>query len=370
MQFTVNNTALVEALGWVAKSLPARPSAPVLAGVKMSVESGFLTLAAFDYEQSAIATIEVDSVTDGTVVVSGRLLADIARALPKGDVKFELDGTKIRVQAKSSKFSLQTMPVADYPTLPDQPTMIGSVDANLFAEAIRSVVPAAGRDDMLPVLTAVNVVIDPAAGELTLVATDRFRLAVRKVSFQGEAGAEPLAVLVPARVLDTWAKSLTGEAESRFTFGTGGNNENVFAVQADHRSATVRLLDGQYPKWEALIPRDFTAEAVVETAEVADAVKRVSLVAEKSTPATLAFSANGLVLSAEHDDEATEDVDAQYVGGDITIGFNFAFLLDGLNAVGGTARISLVAGNKPAVIRPVDGEDTYTYLLMPMRGGR
>jgi DNA polymerase-3 subunit beta len=370
MQFTVNTTTLVDALGWVAKSLPVRPSVPILAGVKLSVENGVLTLSAFDYEQSAIATVDVDAATDGTVVVSGRLLADIVRALPKGDMKVTLDGTKCLVQAKSSKFTLQVMPVGDYPTLPENPTPLGSVDANQFADAIRTVVPAAGKDDMLPVLTAVNVHIDPAAGVLTLAATDRFRLAVRKVPFQGAPDGEAVSALVPARILDQWAKALTGEEGSRFTFGTGGDAASVFAVEADRRSATVRLIDGQYPKYEALIPADFSAESVVNGLDLIAAVKRVALVAERGDPASLVFNSDGIVVSVAADSTATEEVDAQHAGSEVTIGFNVAYLLDGLNAIGAReARISLVAGNKPAVLRPIEGEDTYTYLLMPMRGG-
>lgn len=372
MQFTVTNTALVNALGWVAKSLPARPSVPILAGIKMDVSGGVLTLSAFDYEQSAVSTLNVEDSTDGTVIVSGKLLADIARALPEGPVtaKMAATGTKLEVKAKTSKFSLAIMPDGDYPSLPTHPAPLGSVDANEFADAVRTVVAAAGKDDMLPVLTAVSVAIDPTEGVLTLAATDRFRLAVRKVPFQVVPGTEAVTVLVPARNLDSWAKSLTGEEGTRFTFSAGGEEHNIFAVEADGRSATVRLLDGTYPKYQALIPTDFTAESVFEATDLAAAVRRVAIVAERSTPAAMSFTAQGLTISAAADSEATEEVDAQHVGEEINIGFNVAYLIDGLNAIGArTARISLVAGNKPAVIRPVEGEDNYTYLLMPMRGG-
>lgn len=369
MQFTANTAALVDALGWVTKSLPARPAAPVLAAVKLSVEGNVLTLSGFDYEQSTVATIEVEGAVDGTVLVSGRLFADIARALPKGEVKVALNATKLLVQAKASKFSLQIMPDTDYPALPAQPTAIGSVDAKEFAEAVRTVVAAAGRDDMLPVLTAVNVQIDPEAGEITLAATDRFRLAVRKVAFQAAPGAQAVEVLVPAKTLDTWAKSLTGEEGTRFGFGAGGANENVFAVVAEGRSATVRVLDGSYPKYQGLIPTTFAAESVFEQTDLLAAVKRVALVADRGTPASVAFSADGITISAASDDEASEDVEAEHSGSDVTMGFNVAFLTDGLVAIGNQQiRVCLVAPNKPVIIQPAD-DDGYTYLLMPMRGG-
>ena len=371
MQFSANHTALVDALGWVAKSLPARPAVPVLAAVKLSVTGNVLTLSAFDYDQSAVATVEVLSNRDGTVLVSGRLLADIARALPKDDVRFTVEGNKLLIQSKASKFSLQIMPDHDYPALPENPPTLGSVDANAFGEAVRKVVPAAGRDDMLPVLTSVNMKFDPATGAVTMAATDRFRLAIAKVAFDtdGDTTGEPISILVPARVIDLWAKSLAGRDGGRFTLGAGGENLNVFSIQAGDRSATVRLLDGSYPKVEALIPKDYNAESVLNSADLLAAVKRVALVAQgTATPAKVAFTREGVDVSATGDDEANEFLDAEHVGAESTMGFNVAYLQDGLNAMGGgDLRVSLVAPTKPVVFQPKDGED-FTYLLMPMRG--
>lgn len=369
MQFTADNAALVNALGWVAKALPARPASPVLAGLKLEVADGNLTLSAFDYEQSAVAVIEVTDSTDGVVLVSGKLLVDIARALPKDDVHVSLDGSRVQVKAKTSKFLLPSMPVEDYPTLPTQPETIGSVDANEFAKAISTVVPAAGRDDMLPVLTAVSVKIDPEQGQMTLAATDRFRLAVREIAFDSVPGAAPATLLIPARILDQWAKSLTGESGAKFVFGSAGTEAGVFSVKAGDREATVRVIDGTYPKVQALIPADFNSEIVVSALDLISAVKRVGLVAERSTPASLSFTADGITISASADSEASEDVLSNLVGQELSMGFNWNYLLDGLNAMGpNDVRIALVAPNKPAVLRPTDPEENYTYLLMPMRG--
>lgn len=367
MQFTVSNAALVDALGWVAKSLPLRPTAPVLSGVKLSVTGNLLTLSAFDYEQSAVAQVEVENATDGVVVVSGRMFSDIARALPTGDVKVSVDGTRLLVQARSSKFSLALMPEGEYPTLPTIPPAVATVDAVAFSDAVRKVVAASGKDDTLPVLTAVQVDIDPQAGLITLAATDRFRLAVVKVPFTG-SGTEAVKILVPSRTLDLWAKSLGGKEGDTFTLGTGGEQE-AFAITAGARSATVRLLDGQFPAWQALLPKDFNAETTVNSADLLDGVKRVAIVAQATrAPIKIEFAKDGLTISASSDGDASEDIDAHHVGTEITMGFNSAYLTDGLNAIGGAdMRVSLVAASKPVIIQSSDSE-AYTYLLMPMRG--
>lgn len=369
MQFTVNNAALVDALGWVAKSLPLRPTAPVLAGVKLSVAGNLLTLSAYDYEQSAVAQVEVEGATDGVVVVSGRMFSEIARALPAGDVKVTVDGTRLLVQARTSKFSLAVMPDGEYPSLPSAPPAIGSVEAAAFSDAVRKVVAAAGKDDTLPVLTAVQVEFDPEAGVITLAATDRFRLSVVKVPFTAAPGSEASKVLVPSRTLDLWAKSLGGKEGETFALGTGGGDAAAFAITAGTRSATVRLLDGQFPAYQALIPKDFAAETTLNSADLLSAVKRVAIVAQTTrAPIKIDFDKDGLTVSASSDGEASEDVEASHVGDTIAMGFNSAYLSDGLNAIGGgDLRVSLVAANKPVIIQPVGSED-YTYLLMPMRG--
>lgn len=366
MQFTVSNAALVEALGWVAKSLPARPATPILAGVKLVVVDNRLTLSGYDYEQSAVASVEVEATSEGTALVSGRMFSDIARALPKGDVKVTLDGTRLLVQAKSSKFSLQVMPDGDYPSLPVTPAPLGAVDAIVFTEAVRKVAAAAGRDDTLPVLTAVSLAFDPEVGTVTLAATDRFRLAVAKVNFTPAPGATAINVLVPSRVLDSWAKSLAGVEGGEFALSAGDGTQQVFAISGGTRSATVRLLDGQYPNYAALIPKDANAETVVNSADFLAAVKRVVIVAPHA-PTKVSFEGDGITVSAQADSEASEDVEANHVGTDITMAFNATYLQDGINAMGGgDMRVSLVASNKPVIIRGADAPD-YTYLLMPMR---
>lgn len=370
MKFTAETAEFANALTWVAKALPARPSQPVLAGIKVDVCGVDVTLSAFDFDQSAVArvTLGFPADEDGTIIVSGRMLADIVRAINKPEITFRVEDRKLHLTSGAAKFSLALMGIEDYPTLPEQPDALGSVEAAEFAAAISRVIPAAGRDDMLPVLTAVSVTLDAENDELVLAATDRFRLSVVKCSFKAEAATGKATYLVPARVLDMWAKSLTS-ADGRFVFGTDLTHNGVFAVDAGTKTATVRLLDGTYPNWSALIPAAFSTEAVFAAPDLIGAVRRVALVASKATPVTLAFTRDGIEVSAAADDTAAEHVECALVGDEVTIGFNIGYLIDGLNGLpAGPSRACLGAKTKPAIFRPADDDVTSTYLLMPMRG--
>lgn len=370
MQFTAPTSALTEALNWVSKALPLRPSNPVLAGVKIDLADSALTISAFDYDQSAVARLDVDAAIGetGSIVVSGRLLTEIVRALPKNDTTFNVENTKVLMKSGNAKFTLATLPVEDYPTLPSDPTPLGTVAADEFAAAIRRTFPAAGRDDMLPVLTAVNVEVDADTGELRLAATDRFRLSTATIAFKADTAGGTDTFLVPARILDTWAKSLAAPAGERFAIGTDSGGGGVFSVDAGSKKATVRLIDGEYPKYRALIPTTFDTEVIFNVAALADAVKRVGLVADQRTPVALAFTADGIAISAAADDEASEHIDADVTGDDVTFGFNINYLLDGLAGIpAAEARASLGSPRKPAIFRAVGNEETGTYLLMPMR---
>ncbi|MFC7501466.1 DNA polymerase III subunit beta, partial [Nocardioides sp. GCM10030258] len=177
MKFRVDRDVLADAVAWAARSLPVRPSAPVLAGLLIEASDEGLILSTFDYETSARATLNAEVSDEGKALVSGRLLADICRSLPNKPVDITLDGTRVSLTCGSSRFSLQTMPVEDYPSIPDMPSATGTVPSEAFAHAVAQAVTAAGRDDMLPVLTGVRVEIE--GDTIALLATDRFRLSQR-----------------------------------------------------------------------------------------------------------------------------------------------------------------------------------------------
>src|SRR5207248_5026397 len=185
MKFRVERDALADAVAWTAKSLPSRPSVPVLAGVLLRVSGGRLTVSGFDYEVSSQVSTEVQSDADGAALVSGRLLAEITKALPAKPVDVAAVGSHLELVCGSARFTLPTMPVEDYPTLPEMPSPAGTVDAATFAAAVAQVAVAAGRDDTLPLLTGVRVELEGST--MTLLATDRYRLAIKELTWHPDA---------------------------------------------------------------------------------------------------------------------------------------------------------------------------------------
>ncbi|WP_067450750.1 DNA polymerase III subunit beta [Actinomadura macra] len=377
MKFRIDRDALADAVAWTARTLPVRPPVPVLAGMHIVAGGGEhsdrLKLSAFDYEVSAQVSTDIDVEEAGTALVSGRLLAEISRSLPPHPVEVTTDGAKVMLRCGSAKFTLLTMPVEDYPTLPEMPPAAGAVGSDEFAAAVAQVAIAAGKDDTIPMLTGVRVEIE---GEtVTLASTDRYRLAVRELHWKPERPDFSAVALVPAKTLADTAKSLTSGAEVSIALGgTGGTGEGMIGFEGGGRRTTSRLLDGDFVKYRSLLPSEYAGLAEIQTAPFIEAVKRVSLVAERNTPVRLSFSQGEVVLEAGTGDEAqaVEALEATLEGEDIDIAFNPGFLLDGLSAIGSdVARLSFTTPTKPAVLtgkRPQEGENpNYRYLIMPVR---
>ncbi len=373
MKFRVERDALADAVAWVARTLPQRAQLPVLTGLRLEVSSPTtLTLSGFDYEVSAEATLEVTGSELGSVLVPGRLLADITRSLPGQPVELATDGSRVTVRCGNARFTVPTLPLEEYPALPEMPATSGTVGSDAFAAAVGSVAVAAGRDDTLPVLTGVRIEIDGDA--LTLAATDRYRLAVRTLRWQPDDPAIQGSALVPARTLAEAAKSLTTGAEVSVALATGAGGEGLIGLAGGSRRTTTRLLDGEFPKYRSLLPSESSAVALVDTAQLVEAVRRVALVASRTSPVRLSFSTDGLLLEAggQEEAQASELLPASFEGDELTIAFNPVFLLDGLGAVDSdTARLAFTASTKPAVLTgkaaDVDAAGDYRYLLMPIR---
>ena len=392
MRFRVERDVFAEAVAWAARSLPVRPPVPVLAGLLLEVSDSpaGLALSSFDYEVSANAQIDVTAAEAGRALVSGRLLAEISRSLPAQPVDVSIEGTRVVVSCGSARFTMPTLPVDDYPALPEMPTTAGTIGADVFAAAVSQVAIAAGRDDTLPVLTGVRIEIED--DRVTLAATDRYRLAVRELRWQPERAGLSIVALVPARTLADTAKALVGGAQVTVSLSTGGSGEGLIGFsgrgaavqtgqrQTGQRRTTTRLLDGEYVKYRSLLPDDSAAHALLETASFVEAVKRVSLVAPRNTPVRLTFTDEQVTLEAgtTDDAQALESLDAKFVSRDgsteeFSIAFNPTYLLDGLGAVEGeTTRIDFTSPTKPAVLRgskeaDASSGDDYRYLLMPVR---
>jgi DNA polymerase-3 subunit beta len=384
LKFRLVRESFADAVSWVAKNLPTRPAVPVLSGVLLTGSDDGLTISGFDYEVSAEAQVAAEIASAGSVLVSGRLLSDITRALPNKPVDFNVDGNRVSLTCGNARFSLPTMAVEDYPTLPALPEETGSLPSEVFAEAIGQVAVAAGRDDTLPMLTGIRVEI---SGEsVVLAATDRFRLAVRELTWSAGSPDVEAAVLVPAKTLAEAAKSGADGAEVHLSLGAGPavGKDGLLGISGNGKRSTTRLLDAEFPKFRQLLPTEHTAVASVGVAELTEAIKRVALVADRGAQVRMEFSGDVLRLSAGADDvgRAEEDVPVEFSGEPLTIAFNPTYLTDGLGSLH-SERVSFgfTTPSRPAVLRPAAADDSqpsdsgpfpavstdYVYLLMPVR---
>lgn len=377
MKFRIERDVLADAVQWSARSLPLRPSAPVLAGLLMDAAGDELTLSGFDYETSTRASLPAAVTDEGQALVSGRLLADIVKALPNKPVDVTLEGTKVLVVCGSAKFSLHTMPVDEYPQLPQMPETSGTVKADLFAEAVTQASAAAGRDDMLPLLTGVRLELEGST--ISLMATDRFRASLREIDWSPAQSDFSTRALVPAQVLGDTARSLTSGSDVTIAVSSPDSGAGVIGfegvVAGGLRRTTTRLLEGDFPRVRQLFAATAETVAHVATVDFIDAVKRVSLVAERNTPVRLSFSEGTLLLEAGNGDEdqASESIDATVNGNDISIGFNPMYLLNGLTVMNEPfVHMAFTQHTKPAAMSGVaeDGADpdgAFRYLIMPVR---
>jgi DNA polymerase-3 subunit beta len=374
VKLRVERDVLAEAVTWTARALPARPPLAVLSGLLLeATPQGVLHLSSFDYEVSARVEVIADVLGGGTVLVSGKLLAEICRSLPNKPVDVSTDGSRVSLTCGTSRFTLLTMPVEEYPTLPVMPDGSGNIAGDVFSQAIAQVTMAASRDETLPILTSVRMEID--GEDLTLLATDRYRLAMRTLIWRPSSPDVSTVALVRARTLAEVSKTLGGGGDVTLALSTTGSGTELIGFEAGGRRTTSLLVDGEYPKVRSLFPAESPTYAVVEAQSLAEAVRRVALVAERHTPVRLTFTDGSITLEAGQgeDAQASEAVEATLVGEELSVAFNPQFLLDGLGALTAPfARLSFTVPAKPAVISgqaEAEGDDdsSYRYLLMPVR---
>jgi DNA polymerase-3 subunit beta len=360
MRFVVERDVLAEAVAWVARSLPSRPVLPILSGLLLQATPDGLTLSCFDYEVSARIHVEADVAEPGIALVPGRLLAEITRSLPGHPVEVD-DTDDVTVTCGPASFSLVTLPVGEYPRLPELPRLAGTVDGGVFATAIGQVTPAASRDDTLPVITGVNVEID---GEvINLVATDRYRLAIRELAWSPTRAGVRSTLLVPAKTLADAARMMAPGVPVRIMTrgadraGSGGSSGSGQAAQGGQgvdadpagslraadamigfesggRRLTTRLIAGEYIKYSSKFPADFGSCADMPAARLAEAVRRVALVAERGSSVRLSFEPGRVTIEAgtKGQARARESVAAEFSGDESAIAFSPQYLLDGLAA--------------------------------------
>ena len=379
MKFHVNRDVFSEAVSFVVKLLPQRNPQPILAGVLIEASEEGLSLAAFDYEASARTTIEATVDEPGTILVHGRLLSEIASRLPNAPIQIavgEDDG--IVLTCGSARFTLASMPVQEYPAIPEVSGESGLVPAEEFATAIAQVAFAASRDDVTPVLTGVQ--LEVSGTTLSLVATDRYRVALRDVSWDegslgsAAAGDDSTTALVPARTLTEVGKTFAHSGDIQVSFSGSGDRE-IIAFTSGNKTVTSLLIKGNFPPVRRLFPEQTDHYAVVNTAELAEAVRRVSLVLDRSAPLRFTFSEDGVSMDASGTEQAraSESVDATLAGDDVTLGLNPQYLLEALGAVKSEfARITFTSSDNANKLSPVlitpqtsGGPESFKYLLQP-----
>lgn len=380
MDVTIEPRDLADVVTAAARALPNRPPVPVMAGLLLTAthdDTEQLDAVGFDYEVSARATTAATVTQPGRILVSGRLLADITKALPNRPVHLTADDTRAILTCGRARFTLPLLPIDEYPALPQEPDNVGQVDAELWAAAVAQTAVAAGRDDTLPVLTGIRIEVD--GDKLVLAATDRYRFAVRELTWKPAQATQAAAALVPAKTLAEAAKALTSAGTIDLALGTSttgrGRGDSLLGLAGPDLATTTRLLEGEFPKFRALFPTEFTAVATVPTAALTGAVKRVALVAASNTPVRLTLTQTGLTVEAGSGDDAQalDMVDTDLEGDDISIAFNPAYLLDGLAAIGApVTQLALTTPGKPALLQgkpdtAAEPDDTYKYLIMPVR---
>src|ERR671930_1075342 len=362
LRISLSRDELASRLAVVARGVSTRTAVLVLGGIQLRAEAGRLNLAATDMDLSLRASVDASVDGEGTAVVPGRLLLDIARSLPDGDVTIEHrpDEAVVVVTAGSANYRLHTYSAEDFPRLPDvEAASLHAIDRDALVETVERVGRSASRDESRPVLTGILVRFEP--GKIVMAATDSYRLAVKETPVDG--ALPELEAIIPARALQELSRIATTADEVQL-----GLHDNHVVFGADGVWLTTRRIDGQFPNYRQLLPEQFEHEVLSPREETLDVVRRVSLMAQRNSPLRLRFADGELTVSAITQDigEARESLPAPYTGDAMEIGFNAEFLRDGLESVDSdSVKFKLISPLRPAVL---EGEaDDYVYLIMPIR---
>lgn len=362
MKFRCERETLVDALTTAGRAVSSRGGQlPVLSGLHLSLDGDTLRITGSDLDLTITREVIVGGDVSGQAVIPSKLLIDVVRSLEGGAVEVDCREMDAAVRGGRSEFSIRTIAADEFPELPVAQGQEVTIEGASFVAALKQVIPAASSDDSRPILT--GVLLTAEEGGLRMVSTDSYRLAVRDLPGTSvlESGQ---SVLVPSRALDEVSR-VVGSADS-LTLRLG---ERDATFEVEGLTVTTRLIDGDFPNYQGLIPDRNPNVLRVNRAALHDAVKRVRLMAQESTPVRLHMTSESLELVAVTQDvgEAHETLDATYDGDELTVAFNAAFLLDGVDvATGDEVRLETIDALKPAVLR--DGEDQdFLYLLMPVR---
>lgn len=367
--FTVTGADLNDAAAWASRVIPPHPAVPVLGGLVLAATDTGLTVSGYDYDTAVAVNIPASTTEPGRMLLSGRLLAGIAAATVKGsrkpvNVTFTIDGTTALVTAGTSEWRLPTLPIDDYPQLPQLGDPVATVNAADLRRAVGRVTTAVGRDDTIPMLTGVK--LEGTGDALTLTGTDRFRIATADIDWATTADAE-LAALTPAALLEHAARAFRSDTDQVAIYHTDGG----IGFATDTHRIIGRLLDAEFPRWQQLMIHDPQHHVTVDVAELSRAIDQVLVVVDRVPQVILDFRADLVEVTAGSEDYSKARADApvlELAGTPMVIGVNPGYLRDAL-ATAGTEQVRIhfgATGLKPMMVTPV-GDDRYRHLLMPVR---
>ena len=365
MKLTTKRDEFVAKLSIVSRAVSTRAATQALSGILLRATENGVALAATDGEMGLRTALEGGVDGEGSVLLPGRLLSELARSLGDESVEIELRESERDVEIRNggSSFHLRVLPAEDFPNLPDEGSEPLKIPATALAETVELVAPAASRDDMRPVLT--GVLVTAAGQEMTMVATDSYRLAVKRTELESPIGGE-LEANIPAKALRELGRLVAG-GELEEVAVSLLPNQAVFKAGAI--LLNTRLIDGQFPNFRQLLPESYEHDVRLPRPEFLDVVRRVSQLAQRNAPLRLSLSQGELKVSASTPDvgDAEETMPAAFDGEPLEIGFNPEFLRDGIESVeGDEVVLRLISPLRPGLLQPVDNED-FRYLVMPIR---
>lgn len=358
---------LLAKLQIVQKGTANQTTLPILSGVLLKTSEDILTLQATNLEISILATVKATIKKPGMSVFPARLLVDIVRSLPPGQLEIghdETDDNTVFVKAENTKFKIKTQAPEDFPNFPkvEKETEL-ILDADKLSYVLKQTLKAVSKDETRPILNGILFSINK--DKITLVSTDSYRLALSEIRLKSKIKEEQ-EIVIPWRALDELQKIISSDAkEIKLVLG---KNQAIF--QYSDITFVSRLLEGQFPNYKQLLPSEFGITAEIRRQDLVGAVTRASLIAQKNQSVKLSVKNKKLTISAQSANvgETTEDLAIKLLSGEeIEIAFNSQYLLDGATSSNKeTVVLELNNSVSPGLIRSPKNNESI-YLIMPIR---
>jgi DNA polymerase-3 subunit beta len=365
MKIKAPRDALVSRLQVAGRAVSTRTAVPSLGGILVEAGESNLTLRATDMEIGLVLEVEAGVEAQGSALLPGRLLVDVVRNLPPGDVNLALrpEQRDVELTGGTARFHLRTLPPEDFPRLPQFEGEPITLPGEALADTVERVARAASRDEVRPILTGVLVTAEERT--LTMVATDSYRLCVKHTELD-QAVSQALEANVPARALRELSRIVAAESVEEVEIAL---LPNQVVFRADGIVLSSRLIEGQFPSHRQLIPESFEHEVRLPRGELLEVARRIGQLAQRNAPLRLAFSQGELTISAETPEvgDASEAMPAPFSGEALEIAFNPEFLIAGIESIDSDELVlRLSSPLRPGLLRPLDRDD-FSYLVMPIR---